>query len=143
MSRPVLAALLLSLSLAAGAAADKKADDKKAPKKPIGTWVREAGNTTITFAIKADGLTIHVKAGADKFVKVEAEYAITRDGKTLFATARKVEKKGIDSAPDKGDLFGFQFSVTKEELTISDLKGTGATDEGRRIVEGVYSAKKD
>jgi hypothetical protein len=127
-----LAVALIALLLPALAAAE----EKKAAKKPTGTYSREAGDRKLAFAFKADTLTISLTAGETKMT-IEADYGVTKEG-VLYGVMTKVEKKGTDAGPSKGDLFSFQFDVSGSELTISDLKGTHVNDESRKIVEGVY-----
>ncbi len=125
------AALLVASSLALAA--------DKAPAKPAGTWEREAGEAKITFEIKADGtMTLKVKHG-DNTIDARASYGVTDEG-VLFATMTKVEAKD-GKGPEKGDLFSFSFTVSKGEMTISDLKGTKVNDQARKLVEGVYTKK--
>lgn len=113
--------------------------DKASPKKPLGTWVREAEGRTVTFVIKADTLTVSLDDG-NKTVATAA-YGLTSEG-VLFGVLTRVENAG-DNGPEKGDLFRFQFSASKEELTISDLAGTRINEGGRKVVEGSYKAKRD
>ena len=113
---------------------------EKVAKKPVGTWMREAGGNKLRFAIKAETLTISLTT-AEGSVAVEAAYGVTSDG-TLFGVLTKVEKNDLEKGPKKGDLFSFDFDAGKSELTISNLKGTRVPEEGGRIVEGVYSLEK-
>jgi hypothetical protein len=143
MPRFVLLALLTGLLFAAAplAQADEKDKPKaKAIKKPIGAWTREAGNVTVTFKVTADEFTILVKDGDGNTMEAVAAYSVTKDG-VLFGCMTKVTKKGIDTPTEKGDLFSIAFSFNEKEVTVSDLKGTHANDEARKVIEGVY--KKD
>lgn len=130
-------ALVLVFVLPLFAVAEEK---KAAVKKPTGSYSRESGDYKILFTFKADTLTINLTAGETK-IDIDAAHGVTKDG-VLFATITKVAKKGTDRGPEKGDLFSFQFAISKTELTISDLKGTNVHDESRKIVEGVYKSDK-
>jgi hypothetical protein len=139
MPRFVLFALLTGLLLAAPLA-PSRAEDKpkaKAVKKPLGTWTREASGWTITFKFSAEEMTIDMKDGDGNTIVVESAYSVTKGG-VLFGCMTKVTKKGIDTATEKGDLFSIAFSANDKELTVSDLKGTHANDEARKLIEGVY-----
>ena len=109
-------------------------------KKPVGTWVRENDGHKLIFAIKAETLTIKLKT-AEGELTAEATYSVTAEG-TLFGIITKVEKKGIEGGSEKGDLFSFDISTNKDELTLSNLKGTRTSDEAAKIVEGVYAKEK-
>jgi hypothetical protein len=140
MLRTVSLALLAGLLFTALAQAEDKPKDKEAVKKPTGSWVREVNNHTLTVTFRADDMTVHVKDGDGNTITITAAYGVTKD-KVLFATMTKVEKKGIDGGPDKGDLFSFVFSVSDKELTTSDLKGTHVNEDARKLFEGVYKKK--
>ena len=127
------AVLLVAASLAF--AADKPA---KAPARPLGTWTRAADGVAISMEFKADTFVFKITHG-DKAITAEGSYATTSDG-LLFGAITRTEPG--DGGPAKGDLFSFQFSTTKDELTVSDLKGTKVGDEARKRVEGAYVAKK-
>ena len=114
--------------------------EEKAATKPVGTWVRESGGNKLSFAIKAEKLTITVSS-SEGTVTAEAAYGVTADG-TLFGVLTKVEKKGLENGPQKGDLFSFDFSAGKSEMTISNLKGTRTNEDAARLVEGVYGLEK-
>ena len=66
-------ALLTLITVAATAGAEDKA------KKPLGTWVREAGENKVTFAIKADKITSSIKMQNGDLV-VESTYEVTKEG---------------------------------------------------------------
>ena len=114
--------------------------EEKPTKKPLGTWVRESDEHKIVFAIKTETLTIHLTTPNGRVV-AEASYGVTSDG-TLFGILTKVETKGIENGPQKGDLFGFDFSANKTELTLSNLKGTRTSEGAAKTVEGVYALEK-
>jgi hypothetical protein len=103
-------------------------------KKPIGTWTKK-GTPSITFVIKADGMTATVKG--DNNVEVFCDYGTTKDG-VLFARVNKVKKDGGD-APEEGDLFSFRFKVEKGKMVLSDLTGAKVTEQIKQTVEGDYA----
>jgi hypothetical protein len=137
MLRTLSLVLLATVVLVTAGQAD---DKKKAPanKKPLGTWSRKVGETTITFTIKADDMTIKVVEGGGNSIALEASYGVTKD-KVLFGIITKVDNKGLKADVEKGFLFSVRFDISKSELTISDLKGTKADDTIRGTVEGVYA----
>jgi hypothetical protein len=134
VSLSLLAVLALVVTFTAGLAADEKA-----AKKPLGSWTKPVGERTLTFDIKADTLIVTLAEGDKSFVATAA-YGVTSEG-VLFGTFTKIEKKGLEEGPAKGDLFSFAFSATKDELTVSDLKGTKVNEEAAKHVEGVYKKK--
>jgi hypothetical protein len=129
MSRWVTAALALTLVCAMPLAA---ADEVK---KPTGTWTKKAGEITVTFTIKGDGLTVSLKG--DGKIEATADYGVSKDG-VLFGRISKVTKEGIDGGPEEGDLFSFRFKVEKDKLTISELTAAKTSDEAKKLVEGDY-----
>ena len=61
---------------------------------------------------------------------------MTADG-LLFGVVTKVEKKGTDEGPEKGDLFSFECKIDKDVLTLSELTGSKAvSDEGKQLLGG-------
>jgi hypothetical protein len=137
MFRSTIAVLALVVVTATAGAEDKV-------KKPIGTWVREAGEAKLTFAIKADKFigTVHTQNG-DLFV--EATYEVTKDSE-LKAKITKVEKKGIDSQIEEGHKFSFKFKIADGTMTVSDLKDNDGNDPGegpKNLVEGEYKKQKE
>ena len=67
---------------------------------------------------------------------------MTADG-LVFGVITKVEKKGTDEGPEKGDLFSFECKIDKDMLTVSDLNGSkGVSDDGRQLLQGEYTKKK-
>jgi hypothetical protein len=116
------------------------AEEKAKVTKPTGTFVREIGERKLTFTFKDDDLTITVKLGEASMV-INCAYGVTKDG-LLFAAMTKVEKKGTEGGPTKGDLFSAQYVIKKGELTLSEFKSTHGDEEARRLVEGVYKEEK-
>ena len=133
----LLTGLLLAAPLAPTRAADNPQPKAKAAKKPLGTWTREAGGWKIKFVIKEDEMTIKLEDGDGNTIEIEAAYAVTKDG-VLFGCSTKATAKGIEAKVEKGDLFSVAYSANDKELTVSDLKGTHASDESRKLIEGVY-----
>jgi hypothetical protein len=116
-------------------------EDKAEVKKPLGTWVREAGNNKVAFTFEADTLTCVVTGGGGEVVTVQAAYSVTED--TLFGVVTKVEEKGgARNAPEKGDLFSFHFKVEKDMLTLDKMKTTIERPESKQLVQGEYRKGK-
>jgi hypothetical protein len=136
--RSVLSCAVLGLALVCASVAGAAEADKPA-KKPVGTWARDAGGRTLTFTFKEDGLTIKLEDGSGNGVTVSTAYGVT--GETVFGVVTKVEKKGTEGGPEKGDLFSFSVKVNKDVLTLGDLKGTNTSEENRKLVEGEYKKK--
>ena len=100
MARWVIAALALTLACAAPAAA---ADDAK---KPVGTWTKSEGGPTITFTIKADGLSIVLKGEGDLFsfrFKVEKDKLTISDlsAPKTDENARKLVEGDYEKSKEK------------------------------------------
>jgi len=126
MAAALTAALLSVVTLSAG---------ETSAKKPLGTWTRTKDDSTITFRFTND--TLHYAssdAGGGKLV-VDADYAMSKDGKVLFGRVRTI-KEG--QGPDVGDLFSFGCTVKGDTLTITDFKGTGATALAASFIQGDY-----
>jgi hypothetical protein len=131
-------AVFAALVFTAVAAEEKKA---KGDAKPIGTWSRKLPNdTVVTFAIADDKMSCEVKAEGGESVTAHGKYGVTEDG-TLFGVLTKVEKKGTDQGPDKGELFGFRFKIDKDTLTISDYRGSADRPQAKELIEGDYKKK--
>jgi len=136
MIRITIAALVLVVATVSALAEDKVA-------KPIGTWVREAGEAKVTFAIEKDKLTgtVHTQNGD---LVVEASYEATKDGE-LKAKVTKVVKNDVGGQIEEGHKFSFKFKIADGTLTISELKGNdeNAAEEGaKNLVEGEYKKEK-
>jgi hypothetical protein len=142
MVRSLTAALLAALVLTPFAAAEDKADkgDKKAA-KPLGAWSRKlADDSVVTFTIEADKMRCEIQTAAGGTITIHGAYGFTEDG-TLFGVITEVEKKGTDSGPAKGELFGFKCKVAKDVLTLSDYRSSVDRPEGKAIIEGDYKKK--
>ena len=135
MPRATCAALLgLLIATPAALPAEK---EEPASRRPLGTWVREAKDTTVTVTFKGDAFTFKVEGGGGT-VTAHGNYGVTKDG-TVFGILTRVDKSG--GGPDKGDLFSFRVKIDKGTLTVSDLNGTNVTDEARAVVQGEYKRK--
>jgi uncharacterized protein (DUF2147 family) len=124
--------------LAATIAAEEKAN------KPLGTWTREAGEAKITFAIKAEKLTVTIHTPNGELV-TDASYEVTKDGE-LKGKLTKIEKNELGANLDEGHTFSFKYKIADGTMTISDLKGHDGNDaeEGpKNLVEGEYRKSKE
>jgi hypothetical protein len=141
MFRCATAALLVVLaSVPFAPAADKPAKAEKT-NKPIGTWTHTVNEFTVAFTIKPHGLTVEVAKSDAESLTMNAAYGVTEDG-VLFGVITKVDKKGTDEGPEKGDLFSFAYKVDGETLTVSDLNGSKPpSDPARQLIQGEYKAK--
>ena len=115
--------------------------DTEGGKKPLGTWKRSAGDTTITFEFKGDSVRCTIVTG-DNSMDVSADYGLTKDG-VVFGRVNKVTKKGMEGGPSEGDLFSFRVAVEKEAFTLSELKAQDAGDDVKQLFEGEYKKEKD
>jgi hypothetical protein len=129
MKRVAITALTVGL-LGVLTAFAGQSDSKKGP---LGTWTRTKDDTMVKFEIKSDMVRCIVDGPLGK-LDVEADYALSNDGKAVFGRIRKV-KEG--TGVDKGDLFGFGYELKGEMLTISDWKGTGGAGFGF-VLQGEY-----
>jgi hypothetical protein len=140
MSRWATTALLVLLVgvTSVRAEADKKEDPVK---KPVGSWSKDTGEGTITFAFKADNtLKVTLKQN-DAMIELDTDYGVSKDG-YIFGRINKV-KNGGGNGPNEGDLFSFKVKVEKTTLTISDLtSGKGSDDNAKKLVEGEYKMEK-
>jgi hypothetical protein len=136
MLRRLVPALVL-VAFVAPAFAEDKADAKNLK----GTWLREVNNSKISFEFKDEKTfrcIIQPDGAADGPV-IDCEYTLDKDGTMNFAIT-DIDKKGLDNLPNKGDKFSFKVEVSKDKLTISELKGTD--DEGAKgLVQGDYMKK--
>ena len=142
MYRCATATLLVVLAFVSFVpAADKPATSEKKTNKPIGTWTHTVNEFTVTFTIKPHGLTVQVAKSEAESLTVDTAYGVTEDG-VLFGYTTKVDKKGTDEGPEKGDLFSFAYKVDGETLTISDLNGSKPpSDPARQLIQGEYKLK--
>src|SRR5262249_28308307 len=118
------------------------ADDKV--KKPVGTWVREVGDTKITFAIKADKMTVTFKTPNGDLV-VLSSFEVPKEGE-LKGKIDKIEKNDIEANIQEGHKYSYRYKIADGTLTISDLKGNDGNDadEGAKSqVEGEYKKVKE
>jgi hypothetical protein len=119
-------------------AADKPAKAEKT-NKPIGTWTHTVNEFTVTFKFDAHNkMVVEVAKSDAESLTVHAAYSVTDDG-VLFGYTTKVEKKGADEGPEKGDLFSFAYKVDGDSLTVSDLNGSKPpSDPARQLIQGEY-----
>ncbi len=132
MTRWVPALALAVLCAAPLAAADQA-------KKPVGTWTKTEGDLTLTFDIKADGLTFVMKGG-DRKIEVTADYGVTKDG-IAFGRVSKVTRENTEGGPEEGDLFSFRYKVEKDKMTVSDVNSPKTNEDVKKLIEGDYESK--
>jgi hypothetical protein len=130
---------MTALALALVCAAPLAAAD--AAKKPLGTWTKTEGGASITFQIKADGMTVVLKGEGDAKLEVTTDYGLSKDG-VLFGRVSKVTRTGIEGGPSEGDLFSFRYKVDKDKMTLSELNSPHTSDEAKRLFEGDYEKGK-
>jgi len=106
------AALLSGLALSAG---------EPGVNKPQGSYARTKDDTLTRFTFNSGDIHYFSEGPLGK-LELEADYAVTKDGKNLYGRIRTV-KEG--AGPAKGDLFSFAFKINGDTLTITDWKGTG------------------
>ncbi len=136
MLRCATAAVLAVLASVPLASAAEKA------KKPTGAWTHTLNDATVTFTFEHDALQCDFSKTDGEAIHVEAAYGVTADG-LLFGVVTKVEKKGTDAGPEKGDLFSFEYKIEKDELTLSELNGSKPiSDEGKQLLTGQFTKKK-
>jgi len=137
MLRFALASLTVAIVMVAATADDKV-------KKPVGTWMREAGEAKVTFAFKSDKLTTTIHTPNGDLV-VEAKYEATKDGE-IKGEITKIVKNEIGAGLEEGAKFAFKFKIADNTMTLSDLKGNDGNDAGddaKNLVEGEYKKQKD
>jgi hypothetical protein len=128
------AALILTLCVVPAFAADK------APGKPVGTWTREVSGHSLSWTFNDDNtfkLKVKLENGND--AEAEGNYGVTKDG-TVFAIMTKA-KSSVESGPEKGDLFSFNFKINGKEMIVGDAAGTKINEQARGLVEGTYAKK--
>jgi len=137
MVRSVIAVLALVVVTATAGAEDKV-------KKPVGTWVRDAGENKVTFAFKDKTLTATVKLNNGELV-VEANYEATKEGE-IKATITKIVKNDVGVQLEEGNKFSFKHKIADGTMTISELKnneGADAEEGPKQLVEGDYKKQKE
>jgi hypothetical protein len=139
MFRFATAAVLAVLAFAPFAPAADKAEK---PKKPAGAWTRVVNDVTVTINFEDDALHCEMARADGVCIKINASYGVTPDG-VAYGIVTRSEKKGTDEGPDKGILFSFTYQADKDTLTLRDLNASvDVSDEGRKLLEGEYKAKK-
>src|SRR5262249_46370432 len=117
------------------------ADKADKPKKPIGSWTHTVQDVTITFTFDDDTMRCALTKSDGTALTADSAYGVTADG-LVFGVITKVEKKGTDAGPEKGDLFSFDCNVNKDVLTINNLNSSGgASDQARQLLQGEYKKK--
>jgi hypothetical protein len=134
----ITASLVLCCAVLAVAAERKPAATVA---KPLGTWTKTEGEASITFRIATDNMQVLLKVGDDSKTTIDCDYGLSKDGH-VFARMSKVTRQGLAEGPKEGDMFAFRFKVDKGKLVISDLTGSHASEDAKRIVEGEYSKVK-
>ena len=138
MFRYATAAVLAVLAFAPFAPAADKAEK---PKKPTGAWTHTVQDCTVVFTFQGDTLRCELTKTDGSALTTDAAYGVTADG-LIFGVITKVEKKGTDAGPEKGDLFSFDYNVNKDVLTINNLSAsTGVSDQARQLLQGYYKKK--
>src|SRR4051812_1524552 len=97
------AALLGGMALSAG---------ENPAKKLKGSYARTKDDTLSRFTFTPDGLLFFADGPLGK-MDVEADYGVSKDGKTVYGRVRTVKEGG---GPAKGDLFSFSFSTRDATL---------------------------
>lgn len=139
MHRFATAAVLAVLASVPLASAGEKAEKAK---RPIGEWTHIVGDFTVTFQFEHETMHLTVTKSNGEGLDVDTAYGVTADG-LVFGVVTKVEKKGTDEGPEKGDLFSFECKIDKDVLTISDLTGSRPiADDAKQLIGGDYTKKK-
>ena len=130
--------VILLTAVALTPAADKPAAAATS-NKPAGTWTHTVNEFTVTFKFEAHNkLAIQVAKNDAESVAVDSAYGVTDDG-VLFGYTTKVEKKGTEEGPERGDLFSFAYKIDGDTLTVSDLNGSKPPSDGaKQLIQGEY-----
>jgi hypothetical protein len=131
----VVAVAVVGLALTAFAA-----EDKAAPKKPMGAWKHTAGDNTVTFHFGENTVRTVVDANGNT-IEVESDYGMSKDG-VIFGRIAKVTKKGTDEGPAEGELFSLKIAIDKDTLTVSDFKSSNDREEVKQLINGDYQREK-
>ena len=111
------------------------AAEAQQPQPISGTWKKTAGDYSLSFQFK--GRTMHFSmAEGNKTLDVFADFGTSKNGH-VFGRVNKVERNGIDGGPEEGDLFSFRYEMTKDMLTVNDLRGTDS-DQAKNLIQGEY-----
>ena len=130
--------LAAALALAAFGLSPVRAEGKKEKDKPT-TWVREAGDITLTFEMGKDTGKFTIAFGENSCV-ITSKLKVEKD--TVTSEVTDVEVKGdFPVKPKKGDKITFKWVVKDDVATLTELTGTGA-EEAKGAVEGEYKKKK-
>ena len=129
-------AVLASVPLASAADKAEKA------KKPTGEWTHTVSDITVNVKFEDETLHLEVTKNDGDALNVDAAYGVTADG-LLFGVVTKVEKKGTDEGPEKGDLFSFECKIDKDVLTHQRPdRQQGRLGRGEAAARGQYTKKK-
>jgi len=130
------ATVILLTAVAFAPAADKPAAEKT--NNLTGTWTHTINEFTVTFKFEAHEMKVEVAKSDAETLTVHAKYSVTDDD-ILFGYTTKVEKKGTDEGPEKGDLFSFAYKIDGDAMTVSDLNGSKPpSDPARQLIQGEY-----
>jgi hypothetical protein len=104
--------------------------------QPIsGTWKKTVGEVTLSFQFKGRALHFSMTEG-NKSLDAFADFGTSKDG-FVFGRINKLDKNGIDDGPEVGSLFSFRYEMTKDTLTVSELRGTDS-EQAKNLVQGEY-----
>ncbi len=132
------AALATVLAFASFVPAADKPPTAEKSNKPAGTWTRTFNEFTVTFTFKDRDMKIEAAKNDAESVAVHAAYGVTDEGE-VFGYTTKVDKKGTEEGPEKGDLFSFAYKIDGDTLTISDLNGSKPPSDGaKQLIQGEY-----
>ena len=136
MFRYATAAVLVGMAFVPLASAAEKA------KKPQGEWTHTVSDCTVTYKFEKNTLTVDFTKGDAESVRIDAAYGMTAEG-LVFGVVTKVEKKGTDAGPEKGDLFSFEVKIDNDALTVSELNSSKpVSDEAKPLIMGQFRKKK-
>jgi hypothetical protein len=126
-----------ALALAVFAGGPVAAEDKKEEKRT--TWVKEAGEVTLTFEMGKETAKYTVTIGENAAI-LKAKLKWDKD--TVTSEITDVEVKGnFPNAPKKGEKVTFKWVVKDDKATLSEMTGDNA-EGAKDLVEGEYKKKK-
>jgi hypothetical protein len=110
-------------------------------KKPVGTWTRTDGKTTVTLKVSGDTLSVLVRS---EKLKLDCDSDFGLSGKaTIYSCIRKVREGDENLA---GGVFAFDYELQGELLVLSKFRASGALALGGFFMNGNYrkeGARKD
>jgi hypothetical protein len=104
-------------------------------KQVSGTWKKTVGEVNVAFRFTGRALHFSMTEG-NKSLDVYADFGTSKDG-YVFGRVNKIDKNGIDDGPEVGSLFSFRYEMTKDTLTVSDLRGTDS-EQAKNLIQGEY-----